>query len=223
MNVYVGYDPREAVAYSVFCNSIISGSSVLPRFIPLHAPLLGVDGQRDGTNAFIYSRYLVPELNEFKGFALFCDGDMLVLDDIAKLWSLRDERYAVQVVKHDYKTKHPRKYVGSDMESDNVDYPRKNWSSVMLFNCGHPSNRILTEDFVTQASGSFLHRFQWLNDNEIGELPSRWNVLIGEQVSKDPGIAHYTLGLPAFKHYEDCDWSDEWFLEYNCMRTPIRG
>lgn len=218
--MFVGYDPREAVAYHVFCESVIHWSTQPVCFYPLHAPLYRTDGQRDGTNAFIYSRYLVPSICNFEGFALFVDGDMLCLTDIAKLWDHRDSRYAVQVVKHDYRTKHKRKYIGTDLESDNLDYPRKNWSSVMLINCGHPSNRILTKDFVESSTGAFLHRFQWLNDREVGELPADWNLLVGEQTHKDPSLVHYTLGIPAFKHYEDCDWSEDWLVAYNAMRRP---
>jgi hypothetical protein len=125
------------------------------------------------------------------------------------------------VVKHDYKTKHPRKYLGTKLEADNLDYPRKNWSSVMLWNCGHPSNRILTQDFVENATGAQLHRFGWLRDEEVGELPQGWNLLVGEQRHPHPSLVHYTLGIPAFKAYEDCDWGEEWLLEYNCMRLPF--
>jgi lipopolysaccharide biosynthesis glycosyltransferase len=220
--IFVGYDSREAVAYHTFCQSAITGSSQPIAFLPLHGPLLNhFDGQRDGTNAFIYSRYLIPSLMGFQGFAIFVDGDMVLLEDIAKLWELRDERYAVQVVKHDYQTKHPRKYIGTAIESDNVDYPRKNWSSVMIFNCGHPSNRILTREFVENAGGSFLHRFRWLNEVEVGELPAEWNVLVGEQDHKDPKLLHYTLGIPLIPHYADCEYADEWWLEYNGMKHVI--
>jgi lipopolysaccharide biosynthesis glycosyltransferase len=219
---YVGFDIREAAAYHTFCQSVITNSSLPVAFIPLHGPLIrDFDGQRDGSNAFIYSRYLIPYLMGFQGWAMFVDGDMIVLDDIAGLWALKDEKYAVQVVKHDYKTKHPRKYIGTAIESDNVDYPRKNWSSVMLFNCGHPSNKVLSREFVEDAGGAFLHRFQWLNDTEIGELPAEWNVLVGEQSHPHPSLVHYTLGVPLIKHYEECDYSDEWFLEYNGAKHVI--
>lgn len=216
--LYVGYDMREAAAYHTFCQSVITNSSLPVSFIPLHGPMLAnFDGQQDGTNAFIFSRYLVPHLQRFEGFAMFVDGDMVLLDDLAHLWALRDERYAVQVVKHDYRTRNPRKYVGTLLESDNVDYPRKNWSSVMIFNCGHPANRVLTRQFVSEAGGAFLHRFQWLNDDEIGSLPAEWNFLVGEQSHARPKLVHYTLGVPLIPHYSDCDFADEWFLEYNGM------
>lgn len=204
--LFVGYDPREAIAYHVFCQSVIEHASMPVQFIPLHAPMLSnFDGQQDGTNAFIYSRYLIPSLQNLSGWALFCDGDMIVKDDIAKLWALRDDRYAAMVVKHDYQTRHPRKYIGTPLENDNLDYPRKNWSSVTLWNCGHPSNRILSRKFVADAGGRLLHRFAWLKDEEIGDLPMEWNHLVLEYPAMDAKLMHHTLGTPAFKHYSNSD------------------
>lgn len=170
--------------------------------------LSNFDGQQDGTNAFIYSRYLIPYLNGYSGWALFCDGDMIVKDDIAKLWALRDDRYAAMVVKHDYRTRHPRKYLGTPLVNDNRDYPRKNWSSVVLWNCGHPSNRILSRNFVNEAGGKFLHRFTWLRDEEIGDLPKEWNHLVLEfDHNENAKLLHHTLGTPAFRHYAESDIS----------------
>jgi lipopolysaccharide biosynthesis glycosyltransferase len=172
---------------------------------------LGVDGQQDGTNAFIYSRYLVPYLQGYKGWAIFADGDMILREDLKELWDLRDESKAVQVVKHNYKTSHPRKYTGSPIENDNVDYDRKNWSSVMLINCGHPSNRVLTKELVAEAGGAFLHRFQWLTENEIGELPMEWNHLVREYApNRDAKLAHFTLGAPGFNAYSRDEHAWEW-------------
>lgn len=213
--IYVGFDPREAVAYHTFCQSVISRSSVPVSFIPLHAPLLNnFDGQRDGTNAFIYSRFLVPYLCGYRGWAIFVDGDMVVTDDISKLWGMRNDHIfdkALCVVKHDYKTRHRRKYIGSPIENDNADYPKKNQSSVILWNCGHYGNRILTPEFVREAPGSLLHRFEWLRDEQIGELPIEWNSLEGESsCSDDPKLIHHTLGIPGFKHYAASKYSREW-------------
>jgi lipopolysaccharide biosynthesis glycosyltransferase len=208
---YVGFDQREATAYHVWCQSVIERSSQPVAFIPLHGPLLqNFDGQQDGTNAFIYSRFLVPYLCGYEGFALFVDGDMVVLEDIAKLWELRDPSKALQVVKHDYKTKNPRKYIGTPMESDNLDYPGKNRSSVMLFNCAHPKNRRLTKELVGEAGGQFLHRFSWLSDEDIGELPPQWNALALEQDLSCASLIHYTCGIPAFDHYQHSDGADHW-------------
>lgn len=222
---YIGFDPREAAAYHVFTQSVVERSSVPVAFIPLHSACLNhFDGQKDGTNAFIYSRFLVPYLQNFRGWALFFDGDMVMLEDVAKLWALREEFIfdkAVCVVKHDYRTKHPRKYIGTKMEADNLDYPGKNRSSVILWNCEHHANRILTPDFVRESPGSLLHRFQWLKDSQVGELPPEWNVLIGEQEASLASLMHYTLGVPGIEHYQHCDGAAHWHrAKKAAMRVP---
>lgn len=211
LTIYVGYDPREAAVYHVFCQSVIEHASGPVAFVPLHSPMLNnFDGQQDGTNAFIYSRYLVPYLQNYHGWALFCDGDMLVTDDVYTLYNKRDDQYAVQVVKHNYKTKHPRKYIGTPIENDNIDYPKKNWSSVMLINCGHESNTFLTPETVSEAGGAFLHRFEWLNDDQVGALPEGWNHLVGEYERQPSKLYHHTLGSPGFEYYRDCESSRRW-------------
>jgi lipopolysaccharide biosynthesis glycosyltransferase len=175
--------------------------------------LSGFDGQQDGTNAFIYSRYLVPYLCDFNGWAIFCDGDMVVNEDIAVLWDEKDNMTVgrgVGVVQHNYKTKFQRKYIGTRMQNANVDYPRKNWSSVMLWNCGFYPNRILTPEFVGTAGGKFLHRFEWLNDEQIYALPRWWNHLVNEDAPGGASLYHYTLGVPGIKHYADDTASWKW-------------
>ena len=149
ITAFVGYDPREAAAYHVFCQSVIEHASVPVRFVPLHRPMLqNFDGQRDGSNAFIFSRFLIPELMNFSNeWVAFFDGDMVMREDIAQLWAQRSVNKALMVVPHAYETAHPRKYIGTPLESINVDYPRKNQSSVMLWNCGHYAHRILTRQF----------------------------------------------------------------------------
>jgi len=130
----------------------------------------------DGSNHFIYSRFLIPHLMNYKGWALFLDGDMILRDDITELWNMRDESKAVMVVKHDYKTRMTEKYLGAK----NENYPRKNWSSVILWNCGHEANRGVTPEFVQNSTGAQVHRFTWLDDSLIGELPIVWNWLPDE-------------------------------------------
>lgn len=212
ITLYVGFDPREACVYHVFCQSVIEHASGPVAFVPLHQPMLnGFDGQQDGTNAFIFSRYLVPALQDYEGFAIFCDGDMHVNKDIYELWNLRDEGKAIQVVPHEYKTQHELKYIGTKLQSSNIDYPRKNQSSVMIWNCGHESNKILDRRLVSEAGGAFLHRFQWLKDEEIGHLPFEWNWLVGEYEDYDFAyLYHHTLGSPGFEHYADCHSSGDW-------------
>jgi hypothetical protein len=165
----------------------------------------------DGSNHFIYSRFLVPHLMGYKGWAIFIDGDMILRDDIEKLWALRDESKAVMVVKHEYKTKMAEKYLGSK----NEDYPCKNWSSVILWNCGHPANAVVTPEVVQSASGAQVHRFTWLSDDLVGELPTEWNWLDVEyEWNPLAKLVHYTLGTPCFHEFADQgDFADEWHRE----------
>jgi hypothetical protein len=215
--IYIGFDPREAVAWHTCVQSILDNCSQ-PDRLAFHA----VTGeQRDGSNAFIYSRFLVPWRTGFRGHALFLDGDMIVRGDVMELWALRAAgHHGVQCVKHDYRTKYPTKYLGNA----NEDYPRKNWSSVVLWNCGFYPNRILTPDFVASATGSFLHRFSWLKDDQIGDLPTSWNRLVLEQeVQPGDQLLHYTIGIPAFAEYADCDSAEEWWKYHGRANTPIEG
>lgn len=211
--LYVGYDPRESATYHVLCQSVLNTATVPVAFVPLHSSMLqNFDGQQDGTNAFIYSRFLVPELMGFQGWAIYCDSDMLFRTDINELWKLRDESKAAMVVKHDYKTRYPLKAIGTAIECKNESYPRKNWSSMVLWNCGHPMNRILTRDFVSEAGGRRLHRFEWLPDDMIGEIPRSWNWLVGEyDYNLGANLVHFTLGAPGFEYYKNSDYSAEWF------------
>ena len=209
--VYVGFDQREACVFHVFSQSLIENATRPVSIIPLATNLLHFDGQQDGSNAFIYSRYLVPYLQNYEGWAIFVDGDMHLNADISELYELRDDSKALMVVKHDYQTTSSRKYRGTPIESDNIDYPRKNWSSVVLFNCGHPSNKILTREFVAEAGGSVLHRFAWLADEEIGELPVEWNWLETEYPDNpNAKLIHQTLGSPGFESYAQSPSSRQW-------------
>jgi hypothetical protein len=213
INLVVGFDQRESVAYHVFCQTIIDRATMPVQFLPLAQNTLNIykEVHTDGSNRFIYSRFLTPYLMNFSGWAIFADGDMVCQSDISELWALRDESKAVQVVQHDYKTKSVKKYLGNK----NEDYPRKNWSSLILWNCGHPDNAILTPEFIQSQPGSYLHRFSWLGDNLIGELDTEWNWLAIEY-PENPGakIVHYTLGTPCFKDYANESMSDIWRRNY---------
>lgn len=223
MKIFIGFDARETIAYHVLSQSIIEKTTIPVSITPLAGNMLrGFDGQRDGTNSFIYSRFLVPELTGFEGWALYLDSDMLARVDLAPLMDMMDHEKAVHVVKHDYLTKHRRKLIGTPMECDNVDYPRKNWSSMILWNCGHPSNKIVTRQFVQEQPGSFLHRFSWLNDHEIGELDPSWNHLVGEYPKDDQAkIVHFTHGAPCFSHYRKCDYANEWHALKESVNTAL--
>ena len=211
--IFIGYDPREAIAYHVCTNSIIRHSSHPVSINPLALNILKdyEEKHTDGSNHFIYSRFLVPHLMQYKGWAIFMDGDMLLRDDIEKLWALRDETKAVMVVKHDYKTKMTEKYLGSK----NEDYPCKNWSSVILWNCGHPANAVVTPEFIQNATGAQVHRFTWLAEDLVGELPVEWNWLdIEYEFNPQAKLVHYTLGTPCFHEFSDQgDFAAEWHRE----------
>jgi lipopolysaccharide biosynthesis glycosyltransferase len=211
--VFVGYDPREAIAYHVCANSIIRHASQPVSIIPLALNLFRdyTETHTDGSNQFIYSRFLVPHLMEYSGHAIFIDGDMIVRGDIAELWNLRNTAQDVQVVKHDYQTRMSEKYLGSK----NENYPRKNWSSVMLWNCNSFPNRKLTPEFIEKSTGAELHRFSWIDDNRIGALPPEWNWLPDEYgANTDAKLLHYTLGTPCFHEFATTPQGDEWHREH---------
>ena len=213
IKLVVGFDQRESVAYHTFCQSIIEHASAPLTFIPLAINSLKEykEVHVDGSNDFIYSRFLTPYLNNFEGWAIFADGDMICQADIKELWNLRDESKALLVVKHNYETKVSKKYLGNK----NENYPRKNWSSVILWNCSHPKHRILTPEFIAKQPGSYLHRFSWLDDSDIGELPKEWNWLAIEYPeNKNAKLIHYTLGTPCFKEYKDSEMASIWYSTY---------
>jgi lipopolysaccharide biosynthesis glycosyltransferase len=214
INLFVGFDPREAVAYHVFCNSIIQNTSVPVQITPLVLSQLQEFNEThdDRSNDFVYSRFLTPYLSDFKGWAIFADGDMICQGDLKELIDMADPSKAVMVVKHDYQTKATQKYLGNI----NENYPRKNWSSVILWNCEHPKHKILTPDFVSKQTGKFLHRFSWLDDQDIGELPLEWNWLASEyRVNREAKLIHFTLGTPCFKDYKNSDMADIWYHYYD--------
>lgn len=214
--VFIGYDPREKAAYHACSESIISNSSLPVSITPVYLPQLKnyVETHTDGSNQFIYSRFLVPWLCDYVGWAIFLDGDMIVQGDIAELWESKDHWCAVQVVKHDYQTKHPIKYLGNK----NEDYPRKNWSSVMLMNCSHYAWRQINPDSVGKSSGSFLHRFEFMRDQDVGSLPKDWNWLVGEYDHNDQAkLLHYTIGIPTFSEYARCDHYEAWWDAFREM------
>jgi lipopolysaccharide biosynthesis glycosyltransferase len=219
INIVVGFDQRESVAYHTFTQSVIDKSSLPVMFIPLAINTLQdyKETHSDKSNDFVYSRFLTPYLNNFKGWAIFADGDMICQADIKELWDLKDETKALLVVKHNYQTKAHHKYLGNI----NQDYPRKNWSSIILWNCAHAKHKILTPAFVANQTGKFLHRFSWLDDNDIGELPLEWNWLAIEYPeNRKAKLIHYTLGTPCFKDYQDTDMSDIW---HNGFKRMIGG
>jgi hypothetical protein len=221
IKIYIGYDSREAVAFSVLSHSIhvraTQPVSIAPLMLSQLKGILTRERHPLQSTDFSFSRFLVPYLSGYTGWSIFMDCDMLVLDDIAKLWGLRDERHAVMVVKHDHVPKETTKFLGEPQSK----YEKKNWSSVMLFN--NAKCVALTPEYVNAATGLELHQFKWLgDDNLIGALPDRWNHLVGyDRPRRDAALVHYTLGGPYFEQYKDCEYADEWRLERDDMLRTL--
>ena len=221
MKVFVGYDPREDIAYQVCKHSILTKQPEAD-VRPLVQKELRDAGwykrpvDKLASTEFTFTRFLVPELANFKGWAVFMDCDMILTTDIKQLFDQADDRYAVMCVQHDYTPKEGTKMDGQKQ----TVYPRKNWSSVVLFNCAHPSNARLTQDMVndTELNGAYFHRFSWLKDEEIGELDHTWNYLVGVYDDiETPKLIHYTEGGPWFENYRNCEFNKLWKTELQDM------
>ena len=213
MKIFIGWDSREVDAYEVCVKSLLEHSSIPLEIIPLKKNRLKSDGlyqRKEGavSTDFAFTRFLVPHLSEYSGWSLFIDCDFLFTKDVSELYNMREEKYAVMCVKHDYTPKNSIKMDGQKQ----VSYPRKNWSSCVLWNCGHESNKIITPEAVNSESGAYLHRFQWLQDSEIGDLPLEWNWLEGEYDKPEdpPAVIHFTNGGPWFKECQNVEYADLW-------------
>lgn len=214
INVFIGYDTKEKVAFNTLSYSILKNSTKPISITPIYLENIKDDYVRErndlSSTEFSFSRFIVPHLMNYQGWALFMDCDMLMTADINELWRLRDDSYAVQLCKHDYQPKTDTKFLGQIQ----TKYEKKNWSSFMLLNCKKCTT--LTPDYVMKASGLELHQFKWLEgDHLIGDLPLEWNWLAGEYDHKD-GVKciHYTDGGPWFDDYKDCDYSTDWESYY---------
>lgn len=215
--IFIGFDPRETVAWHVLSHSILARSSMPVALTPLAldnlGPLMWRERNQLQSTDFSFSRFLVPSLSGYSGWSIFMDCDMLVLDDIAKLWAMRDDRFAVMCVKHDHVPNETTKFLNAPQTA----YQKKNWSSVMLFN--NEKCRALTPDYVNTASGLDLHQFKWLDsDDLIGEVSPAWNHLVGyDPVSEGASNVHFTIGGPYFNEYVSCEYAQEWFAERDAM------
>jgi lipopolysaccharide biosynthesis glycosyltransferase len=214
LKVFVGWDSREDIAFQVAKHSIQKHNPNV-KVYPLKLPTLqelgiytrGVDAK--ASTEFTFSRFFVPMLTGYKGWALFIDCDFLCTTDISELFKQANDNYAVMVAKHDYTPKEGTKMDGKQQ----LQYPRKNWSSCMLWNCEHPSNKLLDVNALNSNDGLWHHRFVWLADHEIGQISHEWNWLTDWYTAPDDGtpkMLHYTEGGPWFKNLQDVPYAKEW-------------
>ena len=214
MRIYVGYDSREDIAYEVCKYSIHKQNSDI-EVIPLKLTTLKEIGAytRDvdpkATTEFTFSRFFVPYLMGYKGWALFVDCDFLFLKDPAEIFEQANDKYAVMCVQHDYTPKATTKMDGKPQ----LQYPRKNWSSCVLYNCAHSRNAHLNLENLNSKDGLWHHRFSWIDDSEIGKLSHEWNWLTDwykDPEDGSPKALHYTEGGPWFDNYKDTAYADIW-------------
>ena len=223
IKVFIGYDSNETVAYHVLSHTILKYSSQPVSITPIVKNHLTNIYNRERTDIestdFSFTRFLVPYLCGYQGWAIFIDCDMLFTTDISELWNLRDDAYSLMCVKHEYLPSDDKKFLGSIQ----TKYEKKNWSSVMLFN--NSECQALTPEVVASQTGLYLHQFKWLaSEALIGSISPEWNFLVGESKSESlPKLIHYTLGGPYFASYQDCQFSDNWQSEYKEMISAAKG
>ena len=218
--IFIGYDSKVKIAYHVLAESILRNSSTPVTISPINLNNLKNIYTRKqdplASTEFSFSRFLVPHLMNYNGWAIFMDSDMVMLSDITKLWNLRNEKYAIQVCKHDYTPSSKNKFLGNNQ----TIYAKKNWSSLMLIDCS--KCKTLTPEYVNTKSGLELHQFKWLDENLIGSIPLEWNWLVGEYpYKKDVHNIHFTEGGPYFKDYKNTKYADEWFNIYNMTKIDL--
>jgi hypothetical protein len=229
--IFVGYDSREDIAWEVCRHSLLRHANDDLDVIPIRQQPLRELGlytrpldSRSSTE-FSITRFLTPYLAAQSGWVVFCDCDFLFTVDIRDVFEGLDPSKAVYCVQHDYTPAHSIKMDGKQQ----TVYPRKNWSSFMLFNCDHPDVRALTPAVVNSAEPAYLHRFQWVRDpGAIGALDLDWNFLVGEYARPEttPRVLHYTVGGPWFDDWQDCDYADLWLHERDLymqsLDLPVR-
>lgn len=224
INIFIGYDSSEKVAFSVLSYSILKNSTqpvtITPIYLPNIRSLFRRERNHLSSTEFSFSRFIAPCLMNYQGWGVFMDCDQLMLGDIAELWQLRDDQYAVQLCKHDYEPKEQTKFLGHTQ----TKFEKKNWSSFMLMNFEKCKN--LTPDYVNTASGLQLHQFKWLeSDRLIGDLPLEWNWLVDEPgypTKPDVKNIHFTQGGPWFSDYADCSYSKIWNRYYaECTKREV--
>jgi len=210
IRLFVGYDPVEAEAFHVFCQSVLERASVPVSITAVQRRQVPLTRSRHPlqSNDFSFSRFLVPHLCNYEGWAIFVDCDFLCRWDIADLWQLRDEDKALQVCKHPWEGREGIKYLGTTQTA----YPKKCWSSLMLFN--NARCKRLTPRYVDSATGLDLHRFKWVAEDKVGDLPLEWNWLVSVyRYSPGARMVHWTEGGPWFEEFRSTDYSEEWRIQ----------
>jgi lipopolysaccharide biosynthesis glycosyltransferase len=218
--IFIGYDSKVKIAYHVLAESILRNSSTPVTISPIYlGNLKNIYTRKQdplASTEFSFSRFLIPYLMNYNGWAIFMDSDMVMLSDITKLWNLRNEKYALQVCKHDYTPNSKNKFLGNNQ----TIYAKKNWSSLMLMDCS--KCKTLTPEYVNTKSGLELHQFKWLDENLIGSISLEWNWLVGEYpYKKDVHNIHFTEGGPYFKDYKNTEYANEWFKVYNMTKIDL--
>src|SRR5690242_15404045 len=229
--IFVGYDSREDIAWQVCRHSIVRHSGEQVQVIPLRQNVLRELGlytrphDLGASTEFSLTRFLTSHLAANSGWAIFCDCYFLFTTDVCSVLKDLDPSKAVYCVQHDYTPQYKVKMDGKVQ----VPYPRKNWSSFMIFNCDHPDVQDLTPEVVNRASPAFLHRFEWVRDPKgLGALDMDWNFLVGEYAKPDtiPRVLHYTVGGPWFADWQTCDYADLWLNERDLylqsLNQPVR-
>lgn len=223
INIFIGFDARETAAFHVLSHSIHSQATEPVSITPIMlSQLNGVFTREHNalqSTDFSFSRFLTPYLSDYEGWSIFMDCDMVMQTDIAKLWALRDEQYALMCVKHDHNPTEDTKFLGAVQ----TKYNKKNWSSVMMFN--NARCKALTPNFVNTASGLELHQFKWLNnDQEIGGVPMEWNHLVGYNApNPNASLIHFTEGGPYFDEYHSCEHAKTWeYMKHEMLRVDQR-
>jgi len=209
LKIFIGFDKVETAAFHALSQSILANAKRPVSITPIVLDQLKYVYHRPRdpkqSNEFSFTRFLVPYLCDYQGYALFMDCDMMLRTDINEIMENVNPNDAVTCVQHDHRPVEDTKYLGAKQYT----YPRKNWSSVMVFNCG--KCRELTPSYVNEATAAELHQMAWAHD-KIGALPKEWNHLVGyDAPNADAKIVHYTIGGPWFDEYAGAEFEDEWF------------
>ena len=226
IRIFIGYDDNEKVGFSTLSHSLLKHStqpiSITPIRLQNIRDIFVRERVKIQSTEFAFSRFLVPYLCNYSGHAIFMDCDMLARADISKLWRQRTTKYAVQCVQHDYTPNSTIKF----MNQPQTPYPKKNWSSMMLFN--NAKCTTLTPDYVNSATGLELHQYKWLENEElIGKIDEEWNWLVGEyEYNPNAKLVHYTLGTPCFHEFSNTGMANDWhqerlFTEYCQQRIDL--